>query len=242
MPINIDSANPVGTMAVSDFPANERNSRLATETAISKEHSYAVGGITANQVVHTFEIGARVADRDARSAEFDGNAGALFVVNDMPGTHELGQLLVQVYGGATPYDANDWTTLVYELKDIDNQWTKGQCGEWYDLIEGANVASDWTLANSFKLDPTTSFTLDNPSLPDHSNEEFQTAIYTITQGGTGSNAITWGSLFRGAFGASEAAGGMPELSTSVGAVDVIYCTLLPTGHIAVSILSGLDLT
>lgn len=231
---DINSSNPGASSQISQFPADEQASRLAIESLIENEHSYVAG--MATEMVHKFGVGNDAA-RDAFSADWDGVVGAIWFSTQAAKADATDATLLQVYPGTSPYTAADWVTTGLEILEIDNQWLAGQCGEYNALIDGANVASNWTLANSFTLEPTVDFTLDNPTLPNFSNEEYQSAVYVITQDATATpQVITFGAMFRGAYGTK------PVLSTDANAVDVLYCTLLQTGHIAVSILPGLDLT
>lgn len=230
---DINSSSPGTTSQISQLPADEQASRTAIEALIENEHSYVAG--MATEMVHMFGIGNDAA-RDALSADWDGVAGAIWFSTQTVKPGGGNATLLQVYPGTSPHTPADWVTTSFEMLEIDNQWVAGQCGEYNELVDGANVASDWTEANAFSLTATTAaFALDNPTLPDKGNVEFESAIYVITQDAGGGNVITFGSLFRGAYGS------LPVLSTDADAVDVLYCTLLPTGHIAVSALIGIVL-
>lgn len=224
MPYDIDNANPTDSSKIADFPANERDSRTATEGSLDVEHDYNSG---TGEMFHKFGIGDDT-DRDTINTWV---AGAIWFNDGI----ETGKVFLEVCTVGSPTET--WVTTDLDILDVENQWTKAQVGEYVPLIDGASVASDWGDGNFFELTTTQDFTLANPTLAALGGDEAQSAVYVITQGAGAPWEITFGTMFRGAYGTK------PVLSTTVGLVDVIYCTLLPGNtHIAVTALLGVDLS
>lgn len=228
MPIDIDAANPVGTMQVSDFPGNEQSSRTAVENALKKEHSYTPGGIAENDCVHTFGIG--------NDATRDGAANQALWINN-PGciwfNTETGETLLQMYDGTAPYDNTKWTTVPLEILKMSNQWEKNQWGLWQELTpSGGAVTPDWSSGHAFYVDPITAqLTINNPTnLPDTGvggELEFQTAILYLKHDAAGTpHNLIFGGLYIAPLD-------IKPVLTGANAIDILSMTLLPDGDILV---------
>lgn len=82
-----------------------------------------------------------------------------------------------------------------------------------DLTEGANIATDASIAFHFRVTLTASGQqIDNPT----NGRDGQTILYQIVQGGAGSNTVVWDTEF--SFSTDIA---QPTLSTTVGNIDLI---------------------
>lgn len=83
------------------------------------------------------------------------------------------------------------------------------------LVDGATISFDASVAFAFSLTIAGNRTLSSPS----GLVAGSIYILFLTQGGSGSNTLTYGSLFR-----FPTAGTLPTLSTDVGAMDaLIFC-------------------
>jgi len=80
------------------------------------------------------------------------------------------------------------------------------------LTDAANIATDASLGDVFTVTLGASRIMDAPTNP----TDMQKIIYLITQGGTGSNTITWNAAF--AFGSDLP---VPTLSPAVGKIDAL---------------------
>lgn len=80
------------------------------------------------------------------------------------------------------------------------------------LVDGANIATDASLGDVFTVTLGGNRTMDNPTNPISG----QKIVYRITQDGTGTRTITWGSAFR--FGTDVTS---PTLTTTINKTDYI---------------------
>lgn len=104
-----------------------------------------------------------------------------------------------------------------------NVWTKNQSVAPHALTDGSSIATDASLSNNFTVTLGGNRTLANPT----NLAAGMWLHWTITQDGTGSRTLAYGSDFKWSGGVA------PTLSTAAGAVDTVsaYCngsTLLAT--------------
>lgn len=108
--------------------------------------------------------------------------------------------------------AGDDSRLTNTRTPTDATVTPPKMAATVALTDGANIATDASLAEIFKVTIAGNRTMDNPTNPTAG----QTLIYRIKQDGTGSRTITWGSNFR--FGTDVTS---PTLSTTAAKTDYI---------------------
>lgn len=109
-------------------------------------------------------------------------------------------------------------TLGFATKTGGNIFTGQQSITFVTLTDATNIATDASLGNNFRVTLAGNRTLDNPSnLADGAVLNFR-----ITQDGTGSRTLAYGSKFK------WPGGSVPVLSTAAGAVDLI-CTQYDAG-------------
>lgn len=94
---------------------------------------------------------------------------------------------------------------------VAQSFTKAQRGAVVALTDGATITPDFSLANNFSVTLGGSRTLANPT----NLTAGQSGIIVITQDGTGSRTLAYGSYFK------FAAGTAPTLTTTASAVDVL---------------------
>lgn len=110
-----------------------------------------------------------------------------------------------------------------------NTWSAGQRGAVVALTAGSTVSIDFATSNNFSLSPTQSFTLANPT----NAVAGQSGVIAITQDGTGSRVISWGTNFKAAGGTK------PVLTTTAGAVDYISYYVESATRVFVSITADI---
>jgi hypothetical protein len=96
-----------------------------------------------------------------------------------------------------------------------NVWTKNQAVAPVTLSDGANIATDASLSNSFKVTLGGNRTFDNPT----NLSDGMILNYVIKQDATGSRIPTFGSKFKWG---KAGTGSMPTFSTAANAVN--FCT------------------
>lgn len=96
-----------------------------------------------------------------------------------------------------------------KLLDTDGVWSSAA---YVALTPGTNVATDMSAGFNFTLAMGGNYTLDNPT----NTKDGQTGAIVITQDGTGSRTLAYGSNWKFAGGTD------PVLSTAAGAVDVLF--------------------
>jgi hypothetical protein len=103
------------------------------------------------------------------------------------------------------YDADTAKT------DVAQSFTAAQRGTISALTDGATITPDFALANNFSVTLGGNRTLANPS----NLTAGQHGVIVITQDGTGSRTLAYGSYFK------FPAGAAPTLTTTASAVDVL---------------------
>lgn len=107
---------------------------------------------------------------------------------------------------------NYFDTLYTSLATViatANIWSKGQSGAVVALTDGANIAVNLALANNFSVTLGGNRTLDNPT----NIAVGQSGIIAVTQDGTGSRTLAYGSYYK------FPGGTVPTLTTTAAAVD-----------------------
>lgn len=103
------------------------------------------------------------------------------------------------------YDADTAKT------DVAQAFTKAQRGTPVALTDATSIATDLSLGNNFSVTLGGNRTLANPT----NIVAGQSGIIVITQNGTGSNTLAYGSYFK------FPSGSAPTLTTTANAVDVL---------------------
>jgi hypothetical protein len=95
--------------------------------------------------------------------------------------------------------------------DVVQSFSKAQRGTVVALTDGATITPDFSLGNNFSVTLGGNRTLANPT----NLTAGQSGVIVITQDGTGSRTLAYGSYFK------FAAGTAPSLTTTASAVDVL---------------------
>lgn len=95
--------------------------------------------------------------------------------------------------------------------DVTQSFTRAQRGTVSALTDGSTITPDFAVANNFSVTLGGNRTLANPS----NLTAGQSGVIVITQDGTGSRTLAYGSYFKFAGGTA------PTLTTTASAVDVL---------------------
>lgn len=131
--------------------------------------------------------------------------------------------------GAITFNAGQ-TIAGYGLLDGAQTWTQGQRGEITVLSDGATITPDFANSNNFSVTLGGNRTLANPT----NLVAGQSGCIWITQDGTGSRTLAYGSQW-------DFAGGIaPTLSISANAVDCLVYAVQSSTRITTSLIAGLS--
>ena len=131
--------------------------------------------------------------------------------------------------GAITFNAGQ-TIAGYGLLDGAQTWTQGQRGEITALTDGATITPDFANSNNFSVTLGGNRTLANPT----NLVAGQSGCIWITQDGTGSRTLAYGSQW-------DFAGGVaPTLSISASAVDCLVYAVQSSTRITTSLIAGLS--
>ena len=191
---------------------NACNSEHYAADSIDAEH-YAPGSVDTTAVADNAITGAKIAmTSDAR--------GDILYYN---GT-DYARLAKGSSGTVLKMGANDpaWGTDTAGADlDTANTFTKGQRGEITALSDGSTITPDFNDSNNFSVTLGGNRTLANPS----NLTVGQSGSIFVTQDGTGSRTLAYGSYW------DFAAGTAPTLTTTASAVDRIDYVVRTTGSI-----------
>lgn len=131
--------------------------------------------------------------------------------------------------GAITFNAGQ-TIAGYGLLDGAQTWTQGQRGEITVLSDGATITPDFANSNNFSVTLGGNRTLANPT----NLVAGQSGCIWITQDGTGSRTLAYGSQW-------DFAGGIaPTLSISANAVDCLVYAVQSSTRITTSLIANLS--
>jgi len=223
---NISSINTVVTNIV-DIQNAEENADAAIAAQAAAEAAR-------DQVLAVYDsfddryLGSKTSDP---TVDNDGNAlvGGAIYFNSVSGVMRLytGSAWVAAYVqgvassiGFTPAGGIAATNVQAAIEEVDSEaaklavaqsFTKAQRGAITALTDGATITPDFSLANNFSVTLGGSRTLANPT----NLTAGQSGVIVITQDGTGSRTLAYGSYFKFANGTA------PSLTTTASAVDVL---------------------
>ena len=211
-----------GTVGTATLVADAVDGTKIADDAINSEHyaadsidaeHYAPGSVDTTAVADNAITGAKIAmTSDAR--------GDILYYN---GT-DYARLAKGSSGTVLKMGANDpaWGTDTAGADlDTANTFTKGQRGEITALSDGSTITPDFNDSNNFSVTLGGNRTLANPS----NLTAGQSGSIFVTQDGTGSRTLAYGSYW------DFAAGTAPTLTTTASAVDRIDYVVRTTGSI-----------
>lgn len=109
-----------------------------------------------------------------------------------------------------------------------NSFTKAQRGAVVALTDGATITPDFSAGNNFSVTLGGNRTLANPT----NLTAGQSGVIVVTQDGTGSRTLTYGSYYKFAGGTSTA------LSTAANSVDYLSYYVESTTRVFISYVKG----
>jgi hypothetical protein len=118
----------------------------------------------------------------------------------------------------------------YGLLDGAQVWTKGQRGEVTALVDGATITPDFADSNNFSVTLGGNRVLDNPS----NLVAGQSGCIWITQDGTGSRTLSYGSYW------DFTGGTAPTLSTAASAVDCLAYAVQSATKVTATLIANLS--
>jgi hypothetical protein len=117
-----------------------------------------------------------------------------------------------------------WVALIGVSTSGANSWTAAQRGVPVALTDAATIASNFALGNNFSVTLGGNRTLANPT----NIVAGQAGQIVVTQDGTGSRLLTYGSDWK------FPAGVAPTLSTAANAIDILSYYVIDGTHIGVT--------
>jgi len=175
------------------------------------------GVIAANAVVDSFGTQSITGDKIGLGA-ITGNTLASNIINannivnaSITGAKLAANTVSGDVIGQNAINANNVVSGIFAAIDTAQTFTKGQRGEITALTDGATITPDFADSNNFSVTLGGNRTLANPS----NVVAGQSGSFFITQDGTGSRTLAYGSNY------DFAGGTAPTLSTAASAVDRI---------------------
>jgi len=194
--------------AASTSASNASSSASSASSSASAAAASAASAATALDSFDDRYLGSKSA---APTVDNDGNAlvaGALYFNN---GTVTAADKGMWVYDGAAWIEA--LAALFHDIAKIDvtQTFTKAQRGGVVALTDGATITPDFSAGNNFSVTLGGNRTLANPT----NLTAGQSGTIVITQDGTGSRTLAYGSNWKFSNGSA------PVLTTTANAVDVL---------------------
>lgn len=136
--------------------------------------------------------------------------------------------MLRANSGETALEYQTAAQVLAQLAAENGQWTGQQYGSVSTLTDGANISWNWNTSQVAKVTLAGNRTLDNPT----NLQAGSTAILYVTQDGTGSRTLSYGSNYRFPSGTA------PTLTTTASAVDILFCASIDGTNI--DVISRLD--
>lgn len=196
---------------LTDATNSTSTTTAATPNSVKAAYDLASGALqrTGGLVTGTLEIG---------------NTGALIFEGSTNNEFEL-TLAVADPSADRTVTLPDATTTLAGLA-VAQTFTAAQRGTISALTDGATITPDFAVANNFSVTLAGSRTLANPT----NLTAGQSGVIYITQDGTGSRTLAYGTAW------DFAGGTAPTLSTAANAVDVLAYAVRTTGSIAATLI------
>lgn len=185
-------SSSTGIIGTSAIP----NSQLANSSVTLGSTSVALGS-TATSIAGLTSITATTVNAGTGGTVFSGSVS--------------GTTTVTANGTASGTLTLPATTSTLAVLGLAQTFTAGQRGAVNALTDGATITPDFAVANNFSVTLGGNRTLANPS----NQTAGQTGTIIITQDGTGSRTLAYGSNYKFAGGTA------PTLTTTAGAVDAL---------------------
>lgn len=210
------AANAVATAVDADATAADADAATATTQAgiaTTKAGEAAASALAADSSADAAAASAFAADASADAAAASAasiDAGLYLAKSDnlaslTDAAAARNNLGVEIGADVQAYDVDTAKT------DVAQSFSKAQRGTVVALTDGATITPDFSLGNNFSVTLGGNRTLANPI----NLTAGQSGVIVITQDGTGSRTLAYGSYFKFANGTA------PSLTTTASAVDVL---------------------
>jgi hypothetical protein len=203
----------LATIATAGKVSNSATTAVSTNTAsaiVARDSSgnFSAGTITAALTGTASSATALATARTIQGVSFDGTAN-ITVATAGSGISVTGTAIANT--GVLSVNGNAGTISNVAVTNAVQSFTVAQRGTITALTDGATITPDFAAANNFSVTLGGSRTLANPT----NLTAGQSGTIVITQDGTGSRTLAYGSYFKFAGGTA------PTLTTTAAAVDVI---------------------
>jgi hypothetical protein len=212
-----------GGVKVTDYLVQTKGADIASATALTlgkDGNAFDITGTTTITSIGTQGIGSQVTLQFDAALTFTHHATDLILPGAANITTAAGDIAVMY-----EYASGDWRCVSYTkttglpiIYDADttkndtvNTFTKTQSGSITALSDGANISVDLALNNHFSVTLAGNRTIDNPT----NIVAGTSGSFFITQDGTGSRTLSYGSYY------DFAAGTAPTLTTTASKIDRI---------------------
>lgn len=200
-----EAARDATLAAYDSFDDRYLGSKTSNPTLDNDGNALLAGSLYYNSVAAEM----RIYTGSAWVAAYVSGVGFLAAANNLSDLANTGtartNLGVAIGTNVQAYDADTAKT------DVAQSFTAAQRGTVSALTDGATITPDFAVANNFSLTLGGNRTLANPS----NLTAGQSGVIVITQDGTGSRTLAYGSYFKFANGTA------PTLTTTASAVDVL---------------------
>jgi hypothetical protein len=159
-----------------------------------------------------------------------GTGAGSFTTLTVTGTTTLATTLTGVLKGTSGVVAVATAGTDYAGISTAQSFTAGQRGSVSALTDGATITPNFNTANNFSLTIGGNRTLANPT----NITAGQSGVIVITQDGTGSRTLAYGSYW------DFSGGTAPTLTTAASAVDVLVYYVNSTTSITASLISNIS--
>lgn len=220
------SVSAFGLTLIDDADASEARTTLGLGTAATSntgDFAAAAQGALADSALQPADIGVTVQAYDAQLADIAGltpSDNGVIIGNGTNFVLESGSTLRTSLGLAIGTDVQAYDAQT-AFTDVAQTYTAAQRGSITALTDATNIAMDMSLNNFFSVTLGGNRTLDNPT----NIVAGQSGSIFITQDGTGSRTLAYGSFW------DFAGGTAPTLSTTANAVDRLDYVVRTTGSI-----------
>jgi hypothetical protein len=219
----------LATIATAGKVSNSATTAVSTNTAsaiVSRDSSgnFSAGTITAALTGTASSATALATARTIQGVSFDGSAN-ITVATAGSGISVTGTAIANT--GVLSVNGNAGTISNVAVTNAVQSFTVAQRGTITALTDGATITPDFAAANNFSVTLGGSRTLANPT----NLTAGQSGTIVITQDGTGSRTLAYGSYFKFAGGTA------PTLTTTAAAVDVIAYYVESSTRITARILN-----
>jgi len=234
---SLPAGNPVvtGTTISSTWANNTMNDLAAalTDSVAADGQTPMTGNLNLgnNKIVNllTPTVSTDAVNKAYADALVSGGTGS-FTTLTVTGTTTLATALTGVLKGTSGVVAVATAGTDYAGVGTAQSFTKGQRGAVVALTDGATITPNFNDSNNYSLTIGGNRTLANPT----NITAGQSGVIVITQDGTGSRTLAYGSYW------DFSGGTAPTLTTAASAVDVLVYYVNSTTSITASLISNIS--